>query len=97
MSQIVKRVVGRPHRFGGEEHTGWLPPGAAKPLPTPIYDVLLDVEIQQITGGYLLIYASQDGKFRADSWYEAMVDAEAAANEWFGISAEQWLPGPTAP
>ena len=32
---IVKRVVGLRIRIGGESHSGWLPPNAAQPLPTP--------------------------------------------------------------
>jgi hypothetical protein len=42
---IVKRVLAIPFTFGGEEHSGWLPPGAATPLPTPVQYVVLDVEI----------------------------------------------------
>ena len=60
--EIVKRVSGVPVKFGGESHSGWLPAGAAIPLPTPVLDVLLDIEIQFDGSGYLLCYSSQDGQ-----------------------------------
>ena len=53
MLVIVKRVTGVPVRFGGEEHRGWLPAGAAVPLPTPVRDVLLDIEIPDPTVFYV--------------------------------------------
>ena len=46
MFEIVKRVTSLPVQFGGEQQAGWLPAGAAVPLPTPAIDVLLDIEIQ---------------------------------------------------
>ena len=42
---VVGRLLNRIIRFGGEEHSGWLLPGTALPLPTPIIDVPLNLEI----------------------------------------------------
>lgn len=44
---IVREIKQRPVRFGGEDHTGWLPEGAATPLPTPERGVLLDFSIAE--------------------------------------------------
>lgn len=87
---LVKRVTGLPFRFGGEEHSGWLPSGAAKPLPTPTEDVLLDVEIDAIPGGFLLYWKSQDGERFGDTWHRSIAEAEAEASRYFGIRQDQW-------
>lgn len=92
MLDVVKRVSGLPFQFGGEEHSGWLPPGAAIPLPTPIRNVLLDVEIQFDGHGYLLCYSAQDGSTSSDTWHQSLSDAERAAEEQFGIKPTQWQP-----
>ena len=78
---VIKRVLGLPFRFGGAQHSGWLPPGAITPLPTPIEDVILDVEIEAVDGGFLLIYQSRDGSKFADSWFQTLEQAEAAARD----------------
>ena len=93
MLEIVKRVTGWPVRFGGEQHTGWLPAGAAVPLPTPILDVLLDIEIQYDGDGYLLCYSSHDGTVQGDTWHQSIVAAENTAAEDFGVQPSQWQPG----
>ena len=87
---VVKRITGMPFQFGGEKHSGWLPPNAAVPKPTPIQDVLLDVEIQFDGHGFLLCYSTQDGVISGDTWHESLSDAEQAAKEQFGIQASQW-------
>ena len=88
---VIKRFLGLPFRFGGAEHSGWLPPGAAKPLPTPIEDVVLNVEIEAIEGGFLLIYRSHDGSKFADNWFQTLEQAERAARDEFGIERDQWI------
>ena len=88
--RVVKFINGRPLRIGGEEHTGWLPPGAAKPLPTPVRDVLLNVEIQFDGSGYFLCYLSTDGTVSGDTWHESLSGAERAAADYFGIDGSEW-------
>ena len=34
----IKRLLAVPVRFGGEEHSGWLPANAVTPQPTPVED-----------------------------------------------------------
>ena len=46
--------MGVPVRFGGEEHSGWLPANAATPPPTPVEDALVDFEIYELEDGYTL-------------------------------------------
>ena len=89
----VKRVQRFPFRLGGEPHSGWLPPGAATPLTTPIRDVLLDIEIQAEVEGYLLCYKSEDGTIVGDTWHQSIADAERVAQQDFGVQSSQWLEG----
>ena len=86
----VKRVPGHTIRVGGEQPSGWLPEGAAVPLPTPVRDVTFDIEILFDGSGYLLCYASIDGEMFNDTWHKTLGDAEEAAREMFGVGAEQW-------
>ncbi len=98
MSTVLKRVEAWPFTFGGEEHSGWLPPDALKPKPTPIEPELLDVTIGRADGGYLLIWAARPSATcremlppkTGDTWHETIEDAEAAAREYFGIEHEHW-------
>jgi hypothetical protein len=89
---VLKRASGVGYRYGGEQHTGWLPPGAATPLPTPIRHVTLDVTIEDDGGaGYLLVFtAREEPDFGNDYWFDNVADAEATAAEWFGIGPGRW-------
>jgi hypothetical protein len=90
----LKRATDIPMRLGGEQHRGWLPPGAAKPLPTPMRTVLVDIEIvRNGPNDCLLICAAQDGSFCWDTWFPSLDDAERAAKEQYGIESHHWLPG----
>jgi hypothetical protein len=44
--QVLKRIKGWRLTVAGEQHKGWLPPGAAKPLPTSNHELTFDMEIQ---------------------------------------------------
>ena len=55
---ILKRIRGLRIRVGGVKHSGWLPAGAAVPLPTPVRDLTVDVEIDHDGHGYLLCCAA---------------------------------------
>jgi hypothetical protein len=87
---IVKQVVGLPVRISGEQHTGWLPSCAAMPLPTPVRDVLMDIEVHFDGHGYLLCYQSRDGGVYGDTWHESLAKAEQVASEYFGVQPSQW-------
>ncbi|XHS79497.1 hypothetical protein ACFJGW_05850 [Burkholderiaceae bacterium UC74_6] len=40
--------------------------------------------------GYLLVYASLDGGYAADSWHASIEEAYAVASEQFGIERSEW-------
>ena len=87
---VVEMIKARPVRIGGEQHTGWLPANAAIPLPTPIREILLNIEIQNDGAGFLLCYSSTDGTVYGDTWHESLADAESAAFDNFGIARAEW-------
>src|SRR5262245_60197964 len=75
----VKRIRGLVLQLGGEPHSGWLPPGAATPLPTPVRIVCVDLEISFDGNGYLLICEARDGSFCWDTWHQTLSAAEVQA------------------
>ena len=87
---IIQQILGMPFRFGGVPHSGWLPPGAAVPLPTPMKDVLLDITIEECSGDYILLYCSQDGSECGDTWHQSLADAENQAEMDFGVRRSDW-------
>ncbi len=100
MGTIIRRISGWPFTFGGEDHCGWLPPEASKPMPTPRDQEVLDVQIvKQADGGYILEWAARPSPtcFElhppkiGDLWCETVEDAEASAYQNFGIRREDWL------
>jgi hypothetical protein len=99
MGTIVKKVEGWSFVFGGEAHSGWLPPGAAMPLPTPVEHETLDVRIEATDGGYLLIWTARLSPTcrelrppkAGDTWHQTLKDAEDDALESFGIQASDWI------
>lgn len=89
--RVVRRVQNRIVRFGGEEHSGWLPPGTAQPLPTPIIDVILSLEIVIGDGsGYFLQYRSTNTSHIGDTWHEDLEGAIEQAKLQFGIEPGEW-------
>ena len=101
MRTVLKKVEAWPFAFGGEEPSGWLPPEAATPRPTPIEHELLDVEIESVDGGFLLRWAARPSPTcrelrppkMGDTWHETVEDAEVAAREAFGIEHGHWKEG----
>jgi hypothetical protein len=61
---VIKRLSAVPIRFGGEEHSGWLPAHAATPPPTPVDEALVDFEISEVEGGYILEWYSRNTSLR---------------------------------
>ena len=90
---VVSRIDNFHTTIGGEPHSGWLPPGAAMPLPTPKRDVVLNLVIEFDGSGYLLIVDSTDGSVRGDTWHKCVADAQAQAESWYGVSPSAWSPG----
>src|SRR4051812_19518977 len=69
---IVKQVVGHHVSLGGEQHSGWLPQGAAMPRPTPTNDVALNITIESDGAGYNLCWVSSDRTVAGDLWYQEL-------------------------
>ena len=82
---VVKRVLGLPVQIGGEPHPGWLPVGAAHPLPTSVRAILMDVAIEFDGYGYLLCYQARDGSISGDTWHKILAEAEQAAANSLGV------------
>jgi hypothetical protein len=98
MSAVIKKIEGWSFAFGGNQHSGWLPPGAKTPLPTPIEHEVLDIEIEQIEGGYLLIWKARPSPTCSDmrppkvgdNWLQSLSDALDEARRHFGIPIDKW-------
>ena len=88
--RIVKRVTGWRLTVGGEQHQGWLPPGAADPRPEPVREVTFNLEILFDGEGWLLVFDSLHPEFCGDTWHESLEDAERQPQEDFGIEPSQW-------
>jgi hypothetical protein len=96
--KVIKHLSAVPIRFGGEEHSGWLPANAATPPPTPVEEALVDFEISELEGGggYIFEWDSRkplrvtSGPPRADLWYETLEDTLEQAFLSFGIQPDQW-------
>jgi hypothetical protein len=86
----IKRLVGVAVRFGGEEHSGWLPANAATPRPTPVEDALVDFEVHEVEGSYILAWFSRNTSHHGDSWHETLEDALEQASTEFGVRPEEW-------
>jgi hypothetical protein len=87
---VIRRLSAVPIRFGGEEHSGWLPANAATPPPTPVEEALVDFEISEVEGGYILEWYSRNTSHHGDLWYKKLEDAlEQASTDW-GIQPEEW-------
>ena len=101
----VKRLVGLRVRFGGEEHSGWLPAGAARPKPTTADEVTLTLEISTSDSGFILEWWNEENRHVGDTWHESEREAMRQAELLFGATPAQWeivdpqqaTPGDTKP
>lgn len=89
---VVQRASGISCVHGGNPHSGWVPPGAAMPMPEPLRRFTLDVTIEYEPGdGFLLIWqAREDPVFAGDEWFASLSAAEEAAQAMFEISPDRW-------
>jgi hypothetical protein len=87
---VLKEIRNVRVRFGGESPSGWLPAGAAKPLPTPVHEVSLDLTIESIEGGFIFQWAGPSPQFCGDTWHESVRDAMKSAMGLFGVQPEEW-------
>ena len=92
MNRVVKELRGRRVEVGGEEHSGWLPPRAVWPRPTPIEAATVDFEISEVEGGYMFEWHSRNTSHQGDTWHETLEDALGEARLSFGIDPAEWQP-----
>ena len=86
-----------PIKFGGEEHSGWLPAGAAPPKATPIVHAAIGFRIRETAGGYLLEWSPEEGEsvpaeppYAGDTWHQTLSDALDQAEVVFGLLPGTW-------
>ena len=89
--KVLQQVIGRTVGFGGEEPSGWLPSNASTPLPTPFEQVILDVRILEVQGGFILEWQSSNPDYSNDSWHMTIEDAKSQAMDQFGIETSEWV------
>ena len=89
---MIKRLLAVPVRFGGVEHSGWLPANAATPQATPVEDALVDFEVHEVEGGCVLQWFSRNTGHHGDSWHETLEDALEQASTEFGVRPEDFHP-----
>jgi len=87
---LVRQKRGLRMMVGGDQHRGWLPPGASLPLPEPVREVTVDVSIEEDDAGFFLITSSTDRSIFGDTWHETLASAERAAFKRFGITPADW-------
>ena len=83
---------------GGQAHEGWIPAGAAVPLPSPAVRVPVNLEVVPESGGWLLTWelASStdtlpDSSLRSgDTWHDSVDDALQQAEVHFGVPRSSW-------
>lgn len=96
-ARTVKQITGIHRQYGGEEHSGWLPPNAAKPRPTPVRSAVLDVRIEDDGSSFLLICESRNTPDSWDTWHESLEDAEEQARASLSIEPWEWEEPPPGP
>jgi hypothetical protein len=87
---VVGRISNLVVTVGGQAHSGWLPPGASLPPPTPERHVPVTLTIDMEDDGYLLIAESSDGSVRGDSWHATFADAQRQAESCYGVPVSAW-------
>lgn len=88
--KTAKQVRGLQLLLGGEAHSGWLPPGAAEPLATPLRQAVVDVRIEYDGGSYLLICDSRNTDDSWDTWHATLEEAEEHAERQLGVRRSDW-------
>lgn len=87
----VQEIVGLPFQWGGQRHSGWLPKGAGEPKPVPVEPDVLDIQIDEESGGYLLIWSGRLTGRHGDTWHETLKQSEQQAEANFDIVPGQWV------
>jgi hypothetical protein len=89
--RVRLRVRRRPVELGGERHEGWLPEGAAVPLPTSPVVVRFDFSLwEEAPDSWILEWRGEPPDHDNDSWHARREDALRYAEEAFGIAPSEW-------
>ena len=81
---------------GADNHRGWLPTGAATPLPTEPLSALLDVRLLSQGEAFVLAWEAHDPVLwsqpsgRAEKTFLSLAEASAAAETLFAIGDKDW-------
>jgi hypothetical protein len=88
---------GVPITFGGQEHRGWLPNGAAQPRATPTIHAAIGFRILETSDGYSLEWGPEEGEsvpskppYQGDTWHQTLAEALAYAQSTFGLLPGIW-------
>jgi hypothetical protein len=88
----VRLVAEWTAEFGGEQHSGWLPKGAAEPELTPVRRMdLAFALLEEGPEAYILEWRGPDQEASGDRWYPSVEAALAEAHEVFGVPAGAWV------
>lgn len=83
--------------IGMDAPVGWLPPGAAPPLPMPPEQALLDIRIFEEEGVFTLawrshsVVAGRPASSVGQRNFSSLIEAEREAEMQFGLTEIDWL------
>jgi hypothetical protein len=61
-----------------------------------VEDALVDFEVHEVDGCYILAWYSRNTSHHGDSWHESLEDAMEQAITEFGVMPEEWHSGGSA-
>ena len=82
--------------LGGDSSSGWLPPGATIPLPSPPEPGLVDVQLAEEEDRFWIRWHAHDPAWsrtssgRGERPFLSLASAEKAAEHLFGIAPDAW-------
>ena len=83
-AHIPSRLV----TIAGHPNSGWSSADEGTPGS---FELEFSFQVTDDGGGnYLLVYASLDGRYAADTWHETLDSALAEAEEQFSIERSEW-------
>lgn len=91
---VCREKRGWPVSVVGTQSTGWKPVDARTAPVETSRRVLMNVRIDEDAGGYLLVYAADDGTVYGDTWHTTLEEAEHVAEELFELRESDWDPSP---
>jgi hypothetical protein len=91
MTRTIKEIKGWSMFPEGEVDSAGLPEGASMPLPATNEFQIMDIRIVDKNGeAFLLIWKEEHEDSEHEEHFKTLKEAEAAAEEFFGILPEDW-------